>query len=173
MLGEFFAAVKDQYPHWEALVPPGMPPDLAPHVVHHRFRTAEDHWPLAQLGPGIMTVNDTEGYRWEDFNRGCVALLEVLIGLHAAAGQTFQPVHVSLRYIDAEVLGDRSVTELLAKLKLKLEPHPQLFASGHVIGSLVKSREISLRPIDDNPYLPDRTSRFTRYVRKPLRYCPA
>ncbi len=134
MLGEFFAAVKDQYPHWEALVPPGMPPDLAPHVVHHRFRTAEDHWPLVQLGPGIMTVNDTEGYRWEDFNSGCVALLEVLMGLHAAAGQLFQPVYVSLRYIDAEVLGDRSVTELLAKLKLKLEPHPQLFASGHVIG---------------------------------------
>ena len=22
MLGEFFSAVKDQYPHWEALVPP-------------------------------------------------------------------------------------------------------------------------------------------------------
>lgn len=134
MLGEFFAAVKDQYPHWEALVPPGMPPDLAPHVVHHRFRTAADHWPLVQLGPGIMTVNETEGYRWHEFNKNCLALLEVLLGLHADAGQAFQPVHVSLRYIDAEVLGNRSVTELLAKLKLKLEPDAKLFESGHVIG---------------------------------------
>jgi len=134
MLGEFFAAVKDQYPHWEALVPPGMPLEIAPNVVHHRFRTALDQWPLVQLGPGIITINETEGYRWHDFNKNCLALLQVLLGLYEAAGQAFQPVYVSLRYIDADVLGNRSVTELLSKLKLKLEPDLKLFESGRVAG---------------------------------------
>ena len=107
---------------------------MAPNVVHHRFRTAADHWPLVQLGPGIMSVNDTEGYRWHQFNKLCLTLLEVLFGLYEAAGQAFQPVQVSLRYIDADVLGNSSVTELLAKLKLTLEPSSTLFEAGHVIG---------------------------------------
>ena len=32
------------------------------HVPHHRFRVAKESWPLVQIGPGLLTLNQTEKY---------------------------------------------------------------------------------------------------------------
>lgn len=144
MLGEFFAAVKERYPYWEPLVPPGMPVELAPQGVHHRFRAAAGQWPLVQLGPGIMTVNDTEGYQWEGFQKICMEMVETLIGLYSSQKRDFSPALISLRYIDAQALHGVPVTEFLTKLKLKLEPGATLFDSGWIQGPETKHLALAL-----------------------------
>ena len=69
LLGRFFDRVKDQYPVPEQLPTATIPEMLVPQVVQQRFRIQKDGWPLLQIGPGILTVNDTAHYTWTDFRQ--------------------------------------------------------------------------------------------------------
>ncbi len=73
---------------------------MAPHLVQHRFRKASDAWPLIQIGPGVLTVNDTCSYRWEDFR---VRVTNAIATLYAAYPPQHElvPTHLALRYVDA------------------------------------------------------------------------
>ena len=69
--GLYYSKVRDTYPHQVSLPATHLPTEVSGHMVRHQFRVGADKWPLTQLGPGILTVNETEGYTvWEDFSGG-------------------------------------------------------------------------------------------------------
>ncbi len=100
LLGSFYREVKADYPYHEKLPAAEVPSELVPHTVQHRFRSGRGEWPLVQLGPGIMSVNDTESYRWEgDFLPRCVSALSAVRTQYP--NQPPEPTAMMLRYVNA------------------------------------------------------------------------
>lgn len=62
LLGRFYDRVRADYPFHEQLPMSLAPDELTGYQVQHRFRLAADAWPLVQLGPGILSLNDTAAY---------------------------------------------------------------------------------------------------------------
>ncbi|MFC1676015.1 TIGR04255 family protein [Planctomycetota bacterium] len=62
LLGTFYQNIKSMYPFHEALPTSEIPDDVTGSVVKHRFRVGDGEWPLVQIGPGIITINETEKY---------------------------------------------------------------------------------------------------------------
>lgn len=99
LIGKLYDRLSASYPFHQKLPTAIVPEEMVAHVVQHRFRKAENEWPLVQIGPGIVTLNDTEGYDWTTFEPGIEGLVDALF-------EAYQPntLHVSelqLRYIDA------------------------------------------------------------------------
>jgi len=100
LIGEMFGKVKNDYSFHEQLPAATIPDEIVGHVVQHRFREAESKWPLIQLGPGIITLNDTEGYEWVDFQRRLSKMLDALWKAYPNL-ENFRVNTLLLRYIDA------------------------------------------------------------------------
>ena len=66
-LGRYYDMVRKDYPAMVDLPTSQVPEDMTAYAVRHQFRVKEDKWPLTQLGPGILSVNETDGYTWETF----------------------------------------------------------------------------------------------------------
>ncbi len=111
VLGRFSERVEKQYPFHEPLQLAGFPDELTGHRVQHRFRVGEDRWPLLQLGPGILTVNDTGGYEWKDFEHRCVEAIDRFLDAYPN-GQAPQAQKLTLRYINAVPFNFRSADVL-------------------------------------------------------------
>jgi len=130
LLGRFSERVEKDYPAHEALQTASIPDGMVPHVVQHRFRAAKDSWPLVQLGPGIMTVNDTAGYKWEGFQEKCEKALDQLFEAHPSS-ENFKIQDIVLRYIDAVAfnLDEENIFKFLReKMKIGLALPDNLFA---------------------------------------------
>ena len=78
LIGGIYGKAKSQYGFHEKLPTATMPDEIAGYIVQHRFRKGENSWPLIQIGPGIITLNDTEGYVWEDFEKRIPAVVDML-----------------------------------------------------------------------------------------------
>ncbi|MCF8257912.1 MAG: TIGR04255 family protein [Flavobacteriales bacterium] len=98
-LGKFHGLVQDAFPIARPLHPADVPPALLANRPTHQFWTGERQWPVLQLGPGILTVNDTEAnYEWQ---KSYLPLIRRALGhLEQAYGQ-MRITEFSLRYIDA------------------------------------------------------------------------
>ncbi len=57
-LGRMFERLAKTYPHRINLPASTVPTEYAPHVLQYQFWTAEERWPVVQLGPGVLTFND-------------------------------------------------------------------------------------------------------------------
>lgn len=100
LLGRFSEKVESDYPFHEPLPTTQIPDSMVAHMAQHRFRVSEGGWPLIQVGPGLMTVNETEGYTWDDFKQRCVKSVKSLLDAHPAK-EDFKVQSLTLRYIDA------------------------------------------------------------------------
>jgi len=100
LLGRLFDRLQSKYPEHEALPAASIPDELVGHVVQHRFRAAPNEWPLIQLGPGVLTLNETAKYTWTDFERRAQ---EAIVALHDAHPKVadLKIQTILLRYIDA------------------------------------------------------------------------
>lgn len=100
VVGRFYDRVHSQYPELEDLPSSKVPEELTPYIVRHRFRAGKGSWPVTQIGPGIMSVNETDGYTWESF-RGLIehAVNAFVESYPSANGPQIE--RVELRYIDA------------------------------------------------------------------------
>jgi len=78
LIGRIYERIKDEYPFHEQLPTATMPDELAAYMVQHRFRKNENGRHLIQVGPGIITFNDTEGYTWENFKESSIYVLNTL-----------------------------------------------------------------------------------------------
>ena len=140
LLGRLFDRLLDQYPEHEALPAASIPDELVGHVVQHRFRAAPDQWPLVQLGPGILTVNETDKYVWSDFEPRLIAAVKELYAAHPKASDlTVQSL--VLRYIDAVEFDygtDDAFDFLRDKLKVQLGLPLGLF-DGTPVGRIPQS----------------------------------
>ncbi len=100
LLGRFYDKVSGEYPEHEQLQTATMPDEIAGQMVQHRFRIAPNEWPLLQIGPGIMTVNETHKYKWLDFRSRSVAAIDKLFNAHPKP-RDLKIDSLLLRYIDA------------------------------------------------------------------------
>jgi uncharacterized protein (TIGR04255 family) len=114
-----------------------VPSELLAYIVHHRFRAEAEGWPLIQVGPGILTVNDTTGYVWTDFESRISRALKALDTAHPSIATN--GLHsVVLRYINAEPTFDSNPSEFAAqKLGVGIEVPNSLFAAGAVESSAI------------------------------------
>ena len=99
-IGRVYDQVRDEYPFHEQLPTAVMPDEMAEYIIQHRFRKDEDKWPLIQIGPGIVTLNDTEGYVWEDFEKRISRLVESFFETEPEA-ERLRVQRLVLRYINA------------------------------------------------------------------------
>lgn len=138
LVGRLYDEVRSQFSHWEPLPIAEFPEHMFPHMVQHRFRVTEGGWPLIQLGPGLLTVNDTEGYEWPQFRDNCAFAVEALQRAYTDAKQPLTIEQATLRYIDADVLTDETPQDFLKKLKITTEvPSPlsgEISANDEMIG---------------------------------------
>jgi len=117
LLGSFWQLIKDSYPHHEPLPAASIPDEVTGAVVKHRFRVAKDEWPLIQLGPGIMSVNETQKYTtFEKFKPLAVTAIEKLFEAYPADPNIRS---LTLRYIDA-VDMDYSKEDVVEFIKSKM-----------------------------------------------------
>lgn len=134
LVGSIYDRLKDRYPVHEQLPAALVPDELVGHTVQHRFRSAAGSWPLIQLGPGVMTVNETESYTWGTFRQ---AVLDAIVALFDAypAPAALAIEMATLRYLDAVRLADASAVSFLeSNLGVKVELRSTLFEDGNLQG---------------------------------------
>jgi uncharacterized protein (TIGR04255 family) len=100
IVGRLYERLQGEYPFVEELLPADVPVAMTMHVVRHRFRSAAGAWPLVQVGPGVLTLNETTGYRWGSFKERAVTLLPKLYEAYPST----HPLKVKsliLRYVNS------------------------------------------------------------------------
>ena len=130
IIGQIFEKVEADYPFHQELPTAKMPDEFLAHVVQHQFRRMDNGWPLIQLGPGIVSLNDTEGYLWSDFEQRIAKLLEVLFELYSKSIRTLRVERLLLRYIDAvefDYEHDDIFEFLKGKMKTTISLNKKLF----------------------------------------------
>lgn len=97
--GRLSEKVKNSYPVHEALPAANIPDELTPYLVKHRFRAQAEGWPLIQVGPGVLTVNETRNYdTYDSFRPKATEIISILYELRP----DLPPItSIMLRYIDA------------------------------------------------------------------------
>jgi uncharacterized protein (TIGR04255 family) len=118
IVGRLYEKVRGEYPYVQDLELAQFPPGVAVHIPRHRFRTAENRWPLVQIGPGVAVLNDTEQYAWEDFRRRATAFFPQVREALPRPDE-LDITSLKLQYIDA-VEVDYSATDVQAFLRDKL-----------------------------------------------------
>lgn len=135
LIGQMFAEINGSYPYWERLPTAELPESFLPFMPHHRFRVEPDAWPLIQMGPGLLTVNDTEGYVWETFFPRCSDVIDALFRIYPEAEEKLKIFEITLRYIDADALLGLSAVDFLRSLKLNVDMQQSLFEGGRIGGN--------------------------------------
>lgn len=119
IIGSLYDKIKKKYPIHEQLPTSNIPHEMAEYIVQHQFKH-EDGWPLIQLGPGILTFNDTEKYVWEDFITQISDNLNDFFNSYPNI-EKFKVSRLELRYIDSvEFNYKENVFDFLRK-KMKLD----------------------------------------------------
>lgn len=133
IVGALYEKLKDSYKEIEDLPVNRVPHELTSYMVRHRFRKTKDGWPLVQIGPGILSVNETEGYTtWDVFRESIRHVLDKLYEAHPKSNDIVAQSFM-LRYINAvEFDFDKNdILEFMAsKLKTNITLDKNLFAVG-------------------------------------------
>ena len=101
LVGRLYDRLNGDYPFHEPLPSASMPDEMLGYVAQHRFRTAAGAWPLVQVGPGLITLNDTQDYTWKAFEVRSRQLVDTLYRAYPDASTALQVSSLQLRYIDA------------------------------------------------------------------------
>lgn len=134
LLGRFSDRIQKIYPEYESLPAAQIPDAMVAHAPQHRFRMSRDGWPLVQIGHGVMTANDTEGYAWRDFRERAQNAVQELYQSHPSMDD-FRIKDLMLRYINAVEVDfeTESVFSFLReKMKTSISLPESLFSSGKV-----------------------------------------
>ena len=99
MVGRLYERIKDKYPITQPLPTAAIPDEIAGYVVRQRFRPGEGEWPVVQIGPGILTLNETEKYVWDDFSGRIPHILNAFFEVYPP--EDLDVNGLLLRYIDA------------------------------------------------------------------------
>lgn len=126
LIGRIYERVSEEYSFHEQLPTAAIPDEIAGYVVQHRFRKDKDKWPLIQIGPGIITVNDTEGYVWEDFEKRIIQAVNTLFEAYPDAENSLKVNGLLLRYIDA-IVFDFEKEDIFSFLRDPLKTNINLY----------------------------------------------
>lgn len=97
--GDLYSVIKSKYPARENLIPPEIPVEALKGKPFYRYRSGENNYPLVQLGPGVLSINNTdEDYYWDTFEKEIDYLLDSFVSVYPKSNELkFTP---SLTYID-------------------------------------------------------------------------
>ncbi len=102
IVGRLYEKLRSTYPLHEPLPTASMPDEMMAYVVQHRFRIDENKWPVVQIGPGVITLNDTHSYEWNNFrDQGCQLLTHLFEIYSTNTRKPLDIIGLQLRYIDA------------------------------------------------------------------------
>jgi uncharacterized protein (TIGR04255 family) len=135
--GQLYERLSARYPSHEQLPAALVPSGMGAYIVQHRFRPGPNEWPLVQIGPGVLSVNDTAGYVWDDFETRASEAVASLIEAHPEL-DAIGIKSVSLRYINAEPLVETRPAEFMKEL---------LGVSVSVPSSLYEDVDVSSDPV--------------------------
>ena len=138
LLGRLYDRVSTEYPHFEQLPTASFPEGFLGQIAQYRFRAREAGWPLIQLGPGVLTLNDTDTYTWLDFRERSLSAVIKLFESHPKR-QEMRIESVLLRYINS-VEFDYTQQSLFSFLESKMKVVVAL------PGRLFERQEIEPRP---------------------------
>ncbi|MBE0478050.1 TIGR04255 family protein [Candidatus Aerophobetes bacterium] len=130
IIGRLYDKLKDEYPFHEQLSAAALPDEIAGYLVQHRFRKDKGKWPLVQIGPGIITVNDTKGYAWEDFKGRIAQTVNTLFEVYPESKNSLEVNRLLLRYIDGITFNfqKNNLFDFLEKqMKTKINLYQHLF----------------------------------------------
>lgn len=97
--GRLSSIVEDDFLFYKRIIPQDLPEQLLHYNVVHQYWKDENKWPVLQLGPGIFTINSTEGaYEWNSFRQ---LISKALNWLFHSYRSPLNILFASLRYIDA------------------------------------------------------------------------
>lgn len=135
LLGVFHNNIKKDYPFYEKLPASNIPDDVTGSVVKHRFRKDKDDWPLVQIGPGVITINETEKYdTFDSFKPKACDVVKLLFDSYPNKDE-LNITGLKLRYIDA-IECDYSKEDILEfisnKMHIKSEMPSFLFVDDKV-----------------------------------------
>jgi len=134
LVGRLYERVRSEYPDVEDLPMSNFPSAFMTHVVRHRLRRTKGGWPLIQIGPGILTINETESYTWDDFSRRSRDVLPKLFEAHPS-GDKLQVSQLLLRYIngvDLDYLREDVLEFLHKNMRTDLALPTSVFSDGQV-----------------------------------------
>lgn len=100
MYGRMYEHLKNEFPMIEDLPTVQGHPDANPYVVRHRLRKEQGSLPLIQIGPGILTINDTKGYSWLEFKDLVLRLTGLIDSLYPKSVMPLNFIKAELRYIN-------------------------------------------------------------------------
>lgn len=104
-LGRFQSTIEKNFPLRISRHPEGMPMHLLSYQPAYQFRKSADEWPVIQLGPGFLTINDTEKtYTWDE--NFFPLIKQTIADLAQAYKNEIKFRAFSLRYIDAVLTKD-------------------------------------------------------------------
>ena len=128
LYGRIYDRFKGEYGIVEDLPSVQAHPDASPYVVRHRMRKEADRWPLVQVGPGIITVNEGKGtYSWERFRDEIVRVFEAFVDFYPASSFPLNILKTELRFINGvEMDGKDSLGFLENNLHTKVVLDPEL-----------------------------------------------
>lgn len=117
--GLFAKDVASDFPFRRRTMPEGAPVKIYPKAIH-QFWKKENVWPVVQLGPGIMALNETEhNYEWD---ATFYPLIKKQMGiLETSYGRELAYKSASLRYIDAVEISEDDRADLLNYVNSKFD----------------------------------------------------
>lgn len=134
LLGRLYDKVSGDYPEHEQLPTATIPDEIVGQTVQHRFRYGLNDWPLLQVGPGILTLNDTHKYVWSDFRSRSLTAIDKLFEAYPKPTD-LKIESLLLRYIDAiefDYLARDLLGFLQEKMKVAISLPDSLFANREV-----------------------------------------
>ena len=137
LLGRMFDRLETSYPAHEQLPTATLPDEMVGYTVQHRFRAAQGGWPLVQLGPGIMSVNETNSYGWLGFKKHTIEAVDHLFACYPKANPLIIS-NLALRYINSVELPseDTNVYAFLEEnLKVQVKVPKSFFEGNGVVSS--------------------------------------
>jgi uncharacterized protein (TIGR04255 family) len=140
LLGRLFERMQSRYPEHEPLPTSTIPDHIVAHAIQHRLRRAKGEWPLIQVGPGILTFNETEKYVWEDFKNNAQEVFATLFEAHPkpAALKLTKLSHCYIYAIEFDYARANILSFLAQQFKTGISFFPALFEDGVVSSTPVR-----------------------------------
>ena len=135
MYGRMYERMQKDFPIIEDLPAVQAHPDTTPYVVRHRMRKEKNGWPLVQVGPGILTINDAKGYSWRAFRTLALRAIELISDLYPTGGAPLNFLKAEMRYVNAinvDLQKDSPLSFLEEKLHTKIDLSSALFTESPI-----------------------------------------
>ena len=125
MYGRMYEKFKKELPIIEDLPTTQVHPEANPFVVRHRMRAKKEEWPLIQVGPGVLTVNETKNY-----SSLIARSVEAIQELFPTDSLPLNFIKAEIRYVNGIALEksiENPLSFLAEKLHTKIEMDPEIF----------------------------------------------